>query len=165
MKNKFKTINKTAFHLIIGLLVFTTLFSSCKDEDDGGGPITINKVYLEDVNSTVPDREVTFARLGQLIRIEGSGFTGLKKIYINGFATYFNPVYVSDQSLLVTVSKNTPIVDADATVRNTIKLTNDSYEATFSIEIRDAAPTITQISNTLPLSGEEITVLVRVCSK
>ncbi|MGE4288664.1 MAG: glycan-binding surface protein [Salinivirgaceae bacterium] len=158
MKNKFKTINKTAFHLIIGLLVFTTLFSSCKDEDDGGGPITINKVYLEDVNSTVPDREVTFARLGQLIRIEGSGFTGLKKIYINGFATYFNPVYVSDQSLLVTVSKNTPIVDADATVRNTIKLTNDSYEATFSIEIRDAAPTITQISNTLPLSGEEITV-------
>jgi hypothetical protein len=65
---------------------------------------------------------------------------------------------VSDQSLLVTISKNTPIIDADETVRNTIKLINDSYEATYTIEIRDAAPTITQISNTLPLSGEEITV-------
>lgn len=158
MKNKFQSINKIAIHMILGLLVFTTLFSSCKDEDEGGGPITISKVYLEDVNSTVPDREVTFARLGQLIRIEGSGFTGLKKIYINGFETYFNPVYVSDNSLLVSVSKYTPTVEADEAVRNTIKLANDAYNAIYSIEIRAAAPTITSISNTLPLAGEVITI-------
>ena len=41
------------------------------DKDVQNSPITISKIYLEDAESTVPDREVTFARLGQIIRIEG----------------------------------------------------------------------------------------------
>lgn len=40
------------------------------DKDVQNSPITISKIYLEDAESTVPDREVTFARLGQIIRIE-----------------------------------------------------------------------------------------------
>ncbi|MFV0591588.1 MAG: glycan-binding surface protein [Draconibacterium sp.] len=136
----------------------TLLFTACDDDDMGGGPITITKVYLEDAQSTVADREVSFARLGQLLRVEGSGFTGLKKVYINGFSTYFNPVYVSDNSMLVSVSRSTPTVDADPAVRNTIELANDSYNAVFNLEIRAQAPTITKISNTLPNAGETITI-------
>ena len=54
------------------------LLAGCKDDDGGeGATMTINKIYLENAKATdsITDREVTFARLGQLIRIEGSGAT------------------------------------------------------------------------------------------
>lgn len=139
-------------------MFFSTLFTSCDNNDSEGGKITITKVFLEDVNSTVPDREVTFARLGQALRIQGSGFTGLRKVYINGYSTYFNVVFVSDNSMLVNVSADTPILDADPSVRNTIRFVNDNNETTFSFEIRAGKPAITNISNTMPNAGETITV-------
>ena len=100
-------------------------FVSCNDDDeyfDGkyqDQPIVVNKVYLENYESSVPDREVEFARLGQLIRLEGSGFMGMKKVFVNGFDTYFNRAYVSDNSMLIQLSSKTPITDAEDDVRNT----------------------------------------------
>jgi hypothetical protein len=158
MKSIFLNRNRGALKTFLGLLAIMMFFAACKEDKSGGGPITITKVYLEDAESTVPDREVTFARLGQLLRIEGSGFIGLKKVYINGYSTYFNPVMVTDKSMLVSVSNSTPTVEADATVRNTIRLANDDYETSFPLTIMSAAPRITNISNTMPVAGETITV-------
>ncbi|WP_343697059.1 glycan-binding surface protein [Flavobacterium sp.] len=143
---------------LLGIMFFSTLFTSCDNNDSEGGTITITKVFLEDVNSTVPDREVTFARLGQTLRIEGSGFSNLRRVYINGYLTYFNVVFVSDKSMLVSVSADTPILEADPAVRNTIRFVNDNNETTFSFEIRAGKPAITNISNTMPNAGEVITV-------
>ncbi len=158
MKNRYSIINRLTAMAFMFLLV-SLLFTACDDDDEtSGGPITIGSVYLQDASSSVPDREVTFARLGQLIRIEGTGFTGLKKVYINGESTYFNPVMVSDNSMLVSVSRSTPTTEAEADVRNTITLANDSYEATIDFEIRAEAPVINYITNTLPLAGEYIGV-------
>jgi len=158
MKYIFSTKYRWASIVFLGLLLVGTMFPACKDDDNTGGPITITKVYLEDASSAVPDREVAFARLGQLLRVEGSGFTGLREVYINGYSTYFNPVLVSDNSMLVSVSRDTPTVDADPELRNTIQMLNDSYNVTFDFEIRAEAPEISSISNTLPLAGESITV-------
>lgn len=147
------------WNMLLVLFICTLGFTSCDNDDDAtGSPITVSKVYLEDAKSDVPDREVTFARLGQLIRIEGSGFTGLKKVYINGYATYFNPVYVSDNSIIVSVSKDTPTMEADESVRNTIRLVKDASETVFDFSIRSGAPSITSISNTMPQAGEPIIV-------
>ena len=143
---------------LLGIMFFSTLFTSCDNNDSEGGTITISKVFLEDVNSSVPDREVTFARLGQALRIQGSGFTGLKRVYINGYLTYFNVVFVSDNSMLINVSADTPILEADPSVRNTIRFVNDNNETTFSFEIRSGKPAIINISNTMPNAGETITV-------
>ena len=158
MNNKKSYISRRPSGIILGILALTLLFFSSCNKKDEAGPISISKVYLEDASSTVPDREVSFARLGQLIRIEGYGFTGLKTVYINGYKSYFNPTLVSDMSMIIQLDKNTPIVDADETVRNTIRFVNADYETTFSFEVRSAAPTITNISNTLPLAGDTITV-------
>lgn len=95
------------------------------DKDVQNSPITISKIYLEDAESTVPDREVTFARLGQIIRIEGSGLYGVKTVYINGYDTYFNRTYVSDKSMLVQLNSKIPVTDAEESVRNTIRLVKD----------------------------------------
>ncbi|MBK0369372.1 glycan-binding surface protein [Flavobacterium agrisoli] len=154
-------INTTYSMVIMAFLVVlgSLLFQSCDSNDSmEGRQIIINRVFLEDVNSAVPDREVSFARLGQLLRIEGAGFTGLRKVYINGYAQYFNPVYVSDNSMLVAISADTPVIDADPSVRNTIKFENTAHETVFDFEIRSGAPAITSISNTLPKVGEIITV-------
>ena len=153
-----KNINKLhCLSVFLGLFLMAVLFTACKKESSVG-PITIKKVYLEDANSSVKDREVTFVRLTQLIRIEGSGFLGLKKVYINGVSVYFNPSFVTDQSMLVTVPKTTPTVDVATGIRNTIRFVNDSYEATLTFSIREAAPSISSISHTMPLAGELITI-------
>lgn len=161
MKNYILNKKYCATITIVFVMLVSMLFNSCDNNDSSnseGGPITISKVYLEDVDSSVPDRQVTFARLGQLIRVEGAGFEGLKKVYINGFETYFNVVYVSRTSMLISISEDTPTIDADPAVRNTIRFVNDSNEVIFPFEIRSAAPVITSISNTLPKPGEMITV-------
>lgn len=146
----------TAFVLLVATQTFLT---SCEDDDnEQSTQMTINKIYLEDVKSSVPDREVSFARLGQLLRIEGSGFTGLKRIYINGYRTEFNNAMMTNQNVWVTLSNNTPIVEADETVRNTIRLVKDETETIYNFTIMASAPRITSISNTLPQAGETVVV-------
>lgn len=144
---------------IIGIFLLGFLFTACSDDDEvTGGEISVDAVYLQDVDSDVQDREVNFARLGQLLRLEGSGFTGLRRVYINSFETSFNPVYVSDNSMLIQISADTPTIEAEEDVRNTIRLVKDNSETTIEFEIRSSAPSINKVSHTLPKAGEEITV-------
>lgn len=149
-----------ALSLLISLFIGSMVLGACDDDDNGGSGATmqISGIFLEDAKSNVPDRQVEFARLGQLLRIEGAGFTGLKKVYINGYACYFNPVFVSDKSFLVTVNKDVPTTEADDNVRNTIHLVKDANELVYEFSIRAAAPSITRISNCMPNVGEPIIV-------
>jgi hypothetical protein len=148
---------KTIKYMMLMLLSLLTL-AACSDDDDASSQMSISKVYLEDAESTVPDREVTFARLGQLIRIEGSGFTGLRKVYINGYDTYFNNALVTDNNIWVTLNGNTPISTAADSVRNTIILVKDNATLTYEFTIRASSPSITSVDNTLPQPGETVTV-------
>ncbi len=148
--------------LCIALLSVT--FSSCNKEDEyfneeyQSVPIVVDRIYLEDYESSVPDREVEFARLGQLIRVEGSGFFGMKKIFINGYETYFNRAYVTDNSMLVQINIKTPVVDAEPENRDKIRFVKDGTETTVDFLIRAASPTVTGVSITLPMPGETVVV-------
>jgi hypothetical protein len=145
----------------VALAVFAFMFNSCENNDDKAtsAPVKITKVYLEDAQSSVPDREVTFARLGQTIRLEGSGFTGVTKVYINGYDNYFNPVFVTDNSMWITISQDVPTIDAPEDVRNTIRVVKSASNFfVFPFEIRSAAPTITSITHTMPKAGDKITI-------
>ena len=152
--------NKWTQFVLLALFISSVVLSSCKKEDDGlDTPMTIAKVYLENVNSSVPDREVEFARLGQTLRLEGSGFIGVQKVYINGYSTYFNPVFVTNNSMLVNISRETPTLEALDDVRNTIRLEKtDANKVAYQFEIRSSAPSITRISHTMPQAGEFITI-------
>lgn len=149
---------------LTAIVLMSAGFSSCNDDDEyfddkyQGRKIVVEKVYLEDVKSSVPDREVSFARLGQMIRLEGQGFMGMKKVYINGYETYFNRAYVSDKSMLITLNSKTPITEADEAVRNTIRLVKNDTETVYEFEVRAAFPSITSVSNTLPAAGQKVTV-------
>ncbi|MDR2065501.1 MAG: glycan-binding surface protein [Prevotellaceae bacterium] len=156
MKN---IIHKNLFIWFVIISMSAICFISCKDDDNSlNAPMKITAVYLEDPQSSVPDRLVEYARLGQTLRLEGSGFVGLQKIYINGRSTFFNTALLTDVNVLVSISGETPILDADPLLRNTIVLEKNGDQYTYQFEIRSAAPTITNISHTMPQAGEEITV-------
>lgn len=139
-----------------------TGFTACSDDDDSSSssPVTVEKVFLEDTSEDAPnnDREVTFARLGQLIRIQGTGFTGLKYIYVNGYETYFNNALMTDNNVWLTLNSKTPVFDADPDVRNTIQFVKDSGTYTYEFDIRSASPSVTSVDNTLAQAGETVTV-------
>ena len=74
-----------AFKGLLPLLMLTVIptLTACSDDDDAqSAAINISKVFVEDTKATdgVTDREVTFARLGQTLRIEGSGFSGHQRL-------------------------------------------------------------------------------------
>lgn len=142
------------------LAAVTVGFTSCDDDDEASGssPITVTQIYLERASATVTDRPVEFARLGQTIRIEGSGFKGLKELYVNGFKTYFNTAYITNTNMIVSLDTDTPISAADPEERNTIRFVKSGTEYVYEFEIRAASPVITSISNTLPKAGETVTV-------
>lgn len=147
---------------MLALSCFALAFTACDDDEDHGAtPMTVANVYLEDASSSVTnhDRLVEFARLGQLIRIEGSGFIGLKKIYINGYETYFNNALMTDNNVWVTLNSKTPIAEADPAMRNKIRLYKSAvnyYDHEFTI--RAASPSVASIDNTLPSAGELVIV-------
>lgn len=157
--NMKKIMIKDSITILFYLLLTVAGFTSCKDDDNSSSSeMKVESVYLEDASSSVQDREVTFCRLGQVIRIQGSGFAGLKKLYINGYNTYFNPVFVTDNNIILTVSGDTPIMNAADSVRNKIRLVKDGAEYTYAFDVRSAAPSITSISHTLPSAGDTITI-------
>ncbi len=144
------------------LAVFALGLTSCSDDDSSGSDaqMTIDKVFLENVEDEInKDREVEFARLGQLLRIQGSGFSGLRKIYINGYETYFNNALMTDNNVWVTLNTKTPVEKAPEDVRNTIVFyKSDNNKLVYNFTIRASAPSIERIDNTLPKAGELVTV-------
>lgn len=153
MKAIYNKVGKAIKGLLPLFLAATLIpsFIACSNDNDiiGSGDqskqMVINKIFLEDATAkdAVYDREVTFARLGQLLRIEGSGFLGLKKIYVNGYETYFNNALLTDNNVWVTLKSDTPVDKAEADVRNTIRFVKDNTETVYDFVIRAASPSIT----------------------
>ena len=148
--------------LVFGLLIAAVSQASCDkagEKDGRDTPVTIAKVFLEDAQSTVPDREVTFARLGQIIRLQGDGFVGVTQVFVNGKSCYFNPAFISNNSMMVRISPDVPTGNVPDDVRNTIRIVKtESNRLIHPFEIRAAAPVVTRISHTMPQAGEEIVV-------
>ena len=155
-----KKLNLKYFLLLFGVIAVTISFHSCKDDNGGGNSSApeIKAVYLEDAQSSVPDRLVEFARLGQTLRLEGANFIGVSKVLINGYSCYFNPTLLSDNSMIVSVSQKVPTADADPSVKNTIALVKGNQTVSIPFDIRSSAPSITDISHSMPQAGDVITL-------
>lgn len=155
-------INKYIWIAALGLM--TAGFASCSDDDgnpypDGGGAVSVSQVYLLDVKSSVPERAVEFARLGQTLRLAGSGFGGVRKVYVNGYETYFNTALMTNESMVISLSGKTPITSAEADVRNKIQfLKADGAIYSYDLVIRSSSPSITSISPALPKAGQTVYV-------
>ncbi len=119
----------------ICFMTLSLLFSSCNEEESYSGPITISSVYLEDLTADTVDKKVTSVEVGQTIRIEGSGFSDLRTIEVNGYDTYFSLAYVTDENVVFTIDEDTPVDDVADSVKNTIHFYNDGSDDVLSIEV------------------------------
>lgn len=146
--------------LCLAVAAFT--FTACSDSDSSSSSsqMKIDQIYLENIDDdNIKDRPVEFARLGQLLRIQGSGFTGVKRIYINGYETYFNNALMTDNNIWVQLNSKTPVDKADDAVRNTIVLyKSEDNQLVYPFIIRASAPSITNVDNTMPKAGELVVV-------
>ncbi|HRN15634.1 MAG TPA: glycan-binding surface protein [Xylanibacter oryzae] len=156
-------MKKLKYILISCIALTSTVLTSCSENDGdsypgGNAAVVVNKIYLEDTESKVPDREVSFARLGQILRLSGSGFGGTKKILVNGYDTYFNTALATDNSMILQLLSKTPVSTAPDSVRNKIQFVKDNGTSTYNFVIRAASPQISSVSNTLPQAGETVVV-------
>lgn len=144
-------------------LAAVALLASCNDKETGpvGNDLApvITAIYLEDGQSSVPDRLVEFARLGQTIRLEGQNLRGVVKVYINGYDSAFNTTLMSEGSMVVNINTRVPVLDAAPEVKDKVRVVKyNGLETSFDFIIRASAPSITDVSHTLARAGEMITV-------
>ena len=153
---------KTIDYLRISFTVFVlfllaSILNSC-NEDEGGKKIVVNQVFLQSAEN--PTQVIEEARVGTLIRLDGSGFSSLRAIYCNGTKVTVNPNLITEHSVIFSIPAEDIAlgIEADEAVRNTIRLVSkfDDYVHPFSI--LDALPSIARISHTLPKADETIEI-------
>jgi hypothetical protein len=97
MKNK---ILYKSFDWFTHFCVFCTsafLFHACEDKNEEAtfAPCIKELKFIWKITIFSTDREVNLPVLVNTISSRGSGFTGVTKVYINGYDNYFNPVFVT----------------------------------------------------------------------
>lgn len=121
--------------------------------------MSVTRVCAQKVTDT--ETVLTKVRLGEKIRIEGSGFTTTKAIYCNGVEVAgVNSNYITDNAIIFTIPTTIPTGTevTDETVRNTIRIVTKHDDFVFPFSILAAAPSVTDVSHTMPRVGEWIDI-------
>jgi hypothetical protein len=131
-----KTIDYSRICFALFVILLTAGFlSSCEEDVEGAKKITVNQIFLHNADSTTG--VITEARVGTLVRIDGSGFSTLEAVYCNGTKASINPNFVTEASILFPLpAKGIKVgVHADENERNIIRLVTkyDDYSFAFSI--------------------------------
>lgn len=133
---------------------------SCSDDDDD---VRIYSVWSNMLGEDA--RQITSVYTGTWIRLDGSGFSGLRAIYCNGLqVTEYNSTYMSDSHLTFKVPSGVPMAHEieDESVRNTIKILTSHGEGVyrnFIFKDVNKMPSVTDVSYTLPEAGDFITIM------
>lgn len=150
--------NKLFFSFWISLsFMFVSIFSSCDSSDSSSGtPPVINSVSpSQDENGQPSDlTPVTQGYANNMYIIQGSGFSTVSKIYFNDTDTEFNPNFVTDTSIFVSIDINTPYANAS----NKLKVVTKNGTAEFDFVIAPPAPSISSVNPVNTTDGGEITI-------
>lgn len=151
------------FTIIPGILwqslLLIGVIASCKKEesdytkDSGKAPYISGVRAINPAPNNVPLQE---AFLGQTIVLRGEGFHSMRKLFVNGFDTYFNPALFSDTTAVVTIPAAMPLSDLISTL-NTIRVVNSKGEFTYEFAIKPNNPAITSGSLENTPGGVEVT--------
>ncbi|MDR3118716.1 MAG: glycan-binding surface protein [Mediterranea sp.] len=156
-----KKIQHIQYRFLAGiLLTIAFCFASCEDKDAGGVPV-INSVWTNQLDVESTQIEATYNDLW--VRLEGSGFSGLKAIYCNGVRCSFQPTFVTENYITfqipTSVPQNSDVEDENE--RGTIRVVTSYGEGIyrdFLFKDKNKMPAISGVSNTLPEVGDVIII-------
>ncbi|MDA3821327.1 MAG: IPT/TIG domain-containing protein, partial [Bacteroidales bacterium] len=131
-----------AFLLVVG--------SGCEEEDEAGVP------NIDYIRYTSAEDPVSFVNLGQTIAIIGNNLKTVKQITVNGYPGSFKTTMVSDTSILVKVSTDTPFIGEEAT--SEVVVYTDGGKAMVDIEVAPPAPEIADVSPRYAGEGAIVTI-------
>lgn len=152
---KMKVIN---LNWILSIVCMIT-FLSCSDDDGGAtsnqAPVisSVSPTLDEDGN-VIPLEPTTVGFANNTYVIQGVGFSTLEKIYFNDFDTYFNPNFVTENAIFVTINRNTPYNN----VSNKLKLVTKNGMVEYDFTVAPPAPELSSFNPINALQGEVITL-------
>ncbi|WP_157976264.1 glycan-binding surface protein [Lewinella sp. IMCC34191] len=134
-------------------LLLVAVFLGCEKDDliDGGRP------SIEYVRVTTPeasDSLVVSAFQGSLVAIIGNNLGGTVEVWFNDLMADLNPVYVTDQSILVSVPSDVP-----TEVTNQIRLQfADGGSLSYAFEVDISEPEINSMKSEYVFDGDVATI-------
>lgn len=133
-------------------------FTSC-NKDDENESVIINSVWFN--MNGVESTQINSCFTTQWIRLEGSGFDGLKEIYCNNVKASFSPILNTNNYITFQVPTGVPIAQeiTDESIKNTIRIVTNHGEYTyrdFKFKDKNKMPGVNSVSYTLPKPGDKI---------
>lgn len=143
---------------IVSSVIFSFV-SSCSNDDD----ISSSSSAIPEITKVFEAGDVDFTPVdlgypNKTYVIQGSGLSGVNKIYFNGVDTYFNQTFVTDNNVFVTIDLDTPYAGDEIT--NELKIVSaNGKEAKLPFVIAPPAPLIIKGFNPInAVEGEDITI-------
>lgn len=146
-------INPFLFFLLLGGLA---LLSSCRDNEDTGAAPVIERVRFTD--PATADSSFTKATLGSNLAIVGKNLSTAQYVLLNNYKIAVNPVFATDNYLLIPVLDSVPTVAQDPNVPNELTVVNRYGQATFKFQVLPPAPVLEQVGNQFVRAGETVTL-------
>jgi hypothetical protein len=155
------TINSLNRIGLLFMFLLTGTLYSCQ-EDDAAAPVEATAPpVVEAVRTTNPakaDSTFTQSTLGSTIVIKGQHLAATQYVSFNGYKTAVNPVYASDNYLIVRIPELTPTGATAANVPDELKVVNAKGETTFKFKVFTPPAIIDAMSNESVKAGETLTL-------
>ena len=145
------------YSLIFSLLISLLFIAACEDDSDRISftpEITLVSATVDENGQAVPITPTTQGYAGNTYIIQGKGFSTLQHIYFNDTESTFNPNFVTDNNIIVTINQNTPYANAS----NKIKLVTKYGTLEYDFVVAPPAPVFTSYDPINAKAGETITL-------
>lgn len=146
MKNKL-------LYILAAITLLTIPFTSCTQDSSESDAVPQIK-YVRPTNASAADSLLVRASMGSTIAIIGDGLEGVCEILFNDQKAKLNPVYVTNNSIIVTVPGSMPEEITNRIYLKTKKGKESSYDFTVIIP----SPRVQRISNEWGADGSEVVI-------
>ncbi len=135
-----KTYKKIIFSGLITALLIAIV--GCSEDDSTTSVGTNEPPSITSVSLSINDSLTTVGFRSNTYNIRGNGFSGIENIYFNGYDTYFNPTYVTNNVIIVVVDEDTPF-DLE---NEYIEVVTFGGSATYDFDIAPPQPEVHSIN-------------------
>lgn len=135
-----KKIIKNTLLLAVILAISASVFTACNNDDDTEAATPLIS-YVRTSNLAQSDSLITSAYLGNTIALIGNELSNVKEIWFNDQQAKINPVYVTNNAILVNIPNAIPVE-----VTNKIKLvTRSGIESFFDFSVNVPTPVLNSL--------------------